>query len=171
MNDSQPIQQTEVLPGARRAGRRAPRLARRHFMAAATNIATLLARAHERASRFIPARFSVTEPFAERLRRIQARKRSVLCVGLNPDPERMPPHLFADAEDPYARRCETQGRAFSNASRSEQVAARTRRGALCHRRAFVGSERRNASARSSTTSRPVRMSSTDGSTGTSGRMP
>ncbi len=66
-------------------------------MAAATYIATPLARAHERASCLIPARFPVTEPFVDRLRRIQARKRSVLCVGLDPDPERMPSHLFADA--------------------------------------------------------------------------
>ncbi|GIV59568.1 MAG: orotidine 5'-phosphate decarboxylase [Rhodothermaceae bacterium] len=39
----------------------------------------------------------MTATFTERLLQIQARKKSVLCVGLDPDPARMPPHLFAGA--------------------------------------------------------------------------
>ena len=33
-------------------------------------------------------------PFLDRLRPIQQDRRSVLCVGLDPDPHRMPPHLL-----------------------------------------------------------------------------
>lgn len=39
----------------------------------------------------------VTPSFSQRLRALQAQKHSVLCVGLDPDPARMPAHLFADA--------------------------------------------------------------------------
>ena len=35
-------------------------------------------------------------PFSERLRQIQQHQRSVLCVGLDPDVRRMPPHLVED---------------------------------------------------------------------------
>lgn len=44
------------------------------------------------------------DPFTVSLRRAWARSDSLLCVGLDPDPAKMPPHL-ADAADGLARFC------------------------------------------------------------------
>jgi orotidine-5'-phosphate decarboxylase len=44
------------------------------------------------------------DPFTVSLRRAWARSGSLLCVGLDPDPAKMPPHL-ADAADGLARFC------------------------------------------------------------------
>lgn len=38
---------------------------------------------------------SVKLPFSTRLSQLREQKSSVLCVGLDPDPERLPPHLLA----------------------------------------------------------------------------
>ncbi|HEX7069645.1 MAG TPA: orotidine-5'-phosphate decarboxylase, partial [Rhodothermales bacterium] len=34
--------------------------------------------------------------FADRLRAAQEARRSLLCVGLDPDPDRLPPHLLRE---------------------------------------------------------------------------
>lgn len=51
-----------------------------------------------------PLQFPVKPSFSARLGQLRDQKSSVLCVGLDPDPDRLPPHLLASASLPEAVR-------------------------------------------------------------------